>query len=317
VAAEILNQPTAPVPALTAAAIDRHNALPTHAFWTTHSQVDPTTGASFEYAQQSPTALDKTWLHTAYAAIHPADTGKTEEYTKLRHSSAGTEWVAAATDEIGRLAQGNLPHMLKGTHTIYFIPVSATPQGRKATYLKIVAANKPHKCRVRFTVGGDRVDYKDNVSTKAADLTTAKCLFNSVISTPGAKFMTTDIKDFYLNTPMNRYEYMRIPEKDIPAAIMTQYNLAPLLHNGAVYVEIRKGMYGLPQAGRIANDQLLTFLAQDGYHQAPNTPGLFTHTTRPVTFSLVVDNFGVKYVSREHAEHLVATLQKLYAITPD
>jgi hypothetical protein len=82
-AAEILNQPTAPVPALTATAIDRHNALPTHAFWTAHSQVDPTTGASFEYAQQTPTALDKTWPHAAYAAIHP-DTGKTVEYTKLR-----------------------------------------------------------------------------------------------------------------------------------------------------------------------------------------------------------------------------------------
>jgi hypothetical protein len=82
VAAEILNQPTAPVPALTAAAIDRHNALPTHAFWTAHSHVDPTTGASLEYAQQMPTALDKTWLHVAYAAIHP-DTGKTVEYTKL------------------------------------------------------------------------------------------------------------------------------------------------------------------------------------------------------------------------------------------
>jgi hypothetical protein len=203
--------------------------------------------------------------------------------------------------------------MLKGTDNIHFIPVSAIPQGRKVTYLKIVAADKPHKANkrcVHFTVGGDRVDYKGDVSTKTADLTTAKCLFNSVISTSGAKFMTADIKDFYLNTPMNRYEYMCIPEKDIPATIMTQYNLAPLLHNGAVYIKIRKGMYGLPQAGRIANDQLLVFLAQDGYHQAPNTPGLFTHTTRPITFSLIVDNFGVKYVS-------LTTLQKFYTITTD
>jgi hypothetical protein len=228
--------------------------------------------------------------------------------------------VAAAADEIGRLAQCNLPHMRKGTATIHFIPVSAIPQGRNATYLKIVAADKPHKAnkrRVRFTVGGNHVDYKGDISTKTADLTTAKCLFNSAISTPGAKFMTADIKYFYLNTPMNRYEYMRIPEKDTPATIMTQYNLAPLLHNGAVYVEIRKGMYGLPQAGRIANDQLLTFLAQDRYHQAPNTPGLFTHITRPATFSLVVDYFGIKYVGREHAKHLVTTLQKFYSITTD
>jgi hypothetical protein len=109
--------------------------------------------------------------------------------------------------------------MLKGTDTIHFIPVSAIPQGRQATYLKIVAADKPHKVNkrcVRFTVGGDRVNYKGNVSTKTADLTTAKCLFNSVLSTPIAKFMAANIKDFYLNTSMARYEYMRIPVKDTP-----------------------------------------------------------------------------------------------------
>jgi hypothetical protein len=55
---------------------------------------------------------------------------------------------------------------------------------------------------VRFTVGGDKIDYAGDSSTKTADLTTAKCLFNSVLSAPEAKFMTMDIKDFYLNTPM-------------------------------------------------------------------------------------------------------------------
>ena len=50
----------------------------------------------------------------------------------------------------------------------------------------------------------------------------AKCLFNSVVSTPGAKFMSIDIKDYYLNTPMNRYEYMRIPIANIPPDIMLQ-----------------------------------------------------------------------------------------------
>ena len=43
---------------------------------------------------------------------------------------------------------------------------------------------------------------------KTANLLTVKLLINSIISTAGAKFMTMDIKDFYLNTPMARYEYM-------------------------------------------------------------------------------------------------------------
>ena len=50
---------------------------------------------------------------------------------------------------------------------------------------------------------------------------------------------------------MNRYEYMHIPVNGIPVDIMQQYNLSPLVVNGFVLVEIRKGMYDLPQAGII------------------------------------------------------------------
>ena len=104
--------------------------------------------------------------------------------------------------------------------------------------------------------------------------------------------MTMDIKDFYLNTPMDRPEYMRIPIDVIPPDIWQQYNLEAIAHNGFVYVEINRSMYGLPQAGQLANDELVPYLATHGYHQCKRTPGLFVHTTRPVAFSLVVDDFG-------------------------
>jgi hypothetical protein len=110
------------------------------------------------------------------------------------------------------------------------------------------------------------------VSTKTANLATAKILLNSVISTQRARFCTFDIKDFDLNTPMERYKYMRIPIRQIPPAIVEQYNLHKLVHNDHVYVEIRKGMYGLPQAGILANKQLLPHLAAHGYH-----PCQYTH----------------------------------------
>jgi hypothetical protein len=102
-----------------------------------------------------------------------------------------------------------------------------------------------------------------------------------------------DIKDFYLNTPMERYEYMMIPVSLIPKAIFDQYKLGPLVHNGHVYVEIQKGIYGLPQASKTANNALVPYLALQGYHQCSHTPGLFKHSTRPVLFSLVVNDFGV------------------------
>lgn len=65
--------------------------------------------------------------------------------------------------------------------------------------------------------------------------------------------MVTDIKDFYLNTKMEQHEYMRLPITVIPAEIVAQYKLLPLVHNGFIYIEICKGMYGLPQAGKLAN----------------------------------------------------------------
>jgi hypothetical protein len=107
--------------------------------------------------------------------------------------------------------------------------------------------------------------------TPTADLTTAKILFNSVVSTPGAKFASFDIKNFYLNNPIDWYEYMRIPVRDIPPTIMEQYNLAPIVHNGVLLVEIRKGMYGLPQAGINANTWIVDHLLTHGYLQEPHT----------------------------------------------
>ena len=118
-------------------------------------------------------------------------------------------------------------------------------------------------------------------------MTTAKLLFNSVISTPNGRFLCIHIKDFYLGTPMNCFEYMRIPIWMLPDEIIELYNLRPLFNNGFVYVEIRRGMYGLPQAGRLANNQLIKKLAPHGYVPCPLTPGLWKHQTRNTVFSLV------------------------------
>jgi hypothetical protein len=62
-------------------------------------------------------------------------------------------------------------------------------------------------------------------------------------------------------------------------------------------------MYGLPQAGRLANDRLTTFLAGHGYQPTPITPGLWKHNTRDISFTLVVDDFGVKYKDKKYAQH--------------
>ena len=91
---------------------------------------------------------------------------------------------------------------------------------------------------------------------------------------------------------------MCIPVKHLPDDIMEQFNLASLVVNGHVMVEIRKGMYGLPQAGLLAQQRLNAHLLKLGYTKCTHTPDLYTHHTRPTTFTLVVDDFGIKYNSK-------------------
>ena len=115
---------------------------------------------------------------------------------------------------------------------------------------------------------------------------------------------------------MDEPEYVRIKFKDIPQEFADEYNLKEYVHNGWVYFEIVKGCYGLPQAGRLANDLLRERLAKEGYYEA-ETPGLWKHASRPIQFVLVVDDFFVEYVGREHAEHLANVLKKYHTISED
>ncbi len=85
-------------------------------------------------------------------------------------------------------------------------------------------------------------------------------------------------------------------------------------HNmgGYVYCEIQKGIYGLPQAGIIAQQLLDEWLQKYRYRQRMTTPGLWKHNTWPISFTLVVNNFGVKYVGKENAQHPLDTVQQFY-----
>jgi hypothetical protein len=102
-----------------------------------------------------------------------------------------------------------------------------------------------------------------------------------------------------------------------PEEIVDKYNLNTLAVNGWVYIEIMKGMYGLKQAGFLANQLLQTRLAPFGYYPARHTPKLWLHKTSPVVFSLIVDDFYIKYVGKQHADHLRNALLQSYELTID
>jgi hypothetical protein len=193
----------------------------------------------------------------ANAVICP-ETGKSlkhqELITKLRYK---IKWMKSTANEINRLFN---------TNTIRFIRRSDVPKGRKVTYGSFVVGIKDHKDekeRTRLTVGCDQIEYPGDKSTRTAGLKAAKILINSVISTPYFKFLVIDINFFYLNTPLGRFEYIVINLASLPQETIEKYDLNELAQDGKVYIEIQKGMYGLPQAGILANELLHHNLAKD------------------------------------------------------
>jgi hypothetical protein len=129
--------------------------------------------------------------------------------------------------------------------------------------------------------------------------------------------MCLDIKNFYLTAPLDQFEYMKMPIDLFPEWIVKQYELMKHVLNGFIYLEMRCAVWGLPQAGILANKLLRKHLLPHGYYKCNNTPGLWKHETRPILITLVVNNFGVKYVGKEHVDHLIRCIKEQYELTED
>jgi hypothetical protein len=163
--------------------------------------------------------------------------------------------------------------------------------------------------------GSNLINYLGKLTTRMADITMSKLHWNSVLSTQKAKYMCLNLKNFYLSAPLNQYEYIRIPLELFPPWIVEQYDLLTKVHQGHIYLEMQSAVWGLPQAGILAKKLLRKRLAPHGYYECKQTPGLWKHTSRPILFTLVVDDFGVKYTNQADAKHLIGSLKKDYELT--
>ena len=124
---------------------------------------------------------------------------------------------------------------------------------------------------------GNRVVYTGDASTKTASLNLYKLMMNSLLSRKGGKFITYDIRNSYLATPLEYPKDIKIKLTDIPQEFIDEYNLHDYVHGGWVYFEIHNGLYGLPQSRSLANNLLETRLLKHDYYQFPQTPGLWHH----------------------------------------
>ena len=111
---------------------------------------------------------------------------------------------------------------------------------------------------------------------------------------------------------------MKLHINIIPQEIIDEYACHKIVsYNRWVYLEIVKGMFLLKQAGIIANVKLTKHLEKFGYHPVRHTPGLWKHNTRATIFTLVVDDFTIKYASKQDANHLLQALCTKYTISVD
>ena len=266
---------------------------------------------------------------TIAGKMYNPDTGRAETIDSLLSGPDSLIWTKSLSNEWGRCTQGlkksrSLSEQISGNHTMVFIKPHQVPAGRKVTYATFVCTMRPGKTevfRIRMTVGGDRLDAYQDVRSPAVGLTDTKLHINSVISDAhlGARYCTGDLKDFFLVSDMLVYQYMRIHRRYVTPEIIAEYDLTDDFFDskGYLYVEIRKGMYGLKEAAILAYDQLKAHLAPFGYFPVPHTPGLWRHTDRRTTFTLAVDDFGIKFFAQSDADHLFAALATRYALTKD
>ncbi len=196
-------------------------------------------------------------------AVVDTDTGKLLNYRQLMRSTKYKKaWSLSSANKFGGLANGIGGRIKNPTNTIKFIYQHKVPKEQKLDVIngQFVFTVRPKKAepnQTQFTVGGDRINYPGKVSTPTAEMLVAKMLFNSVISTKGACFMTMDISNFYLMTPLHQPEFIQMKLSDIPDKVIKEYKLrekATLV--GSIYIRAKQGMYSLPQSGLLANELL-------------------------------------------------------------
>jgi hypothetical protein len=171
--------------------------------------------------------------HYTNPMVHPV-TGRTiSSYKKLMHNPATAEvWQTAFGKDFGGMAQGCNKTGQKGTNAMFVMThdeiMHALAAKKIFIYANPVVDYRPQKDdphRIRITAGGNLINYKSNASVRTADIDAAKIHWNSVVSTPNAKYMCLDINFFYLTASHEYFEYMKIPLLLFPEWTQEQYNL--------------------------------------------------------------------------------------------
>jgi hypothetical protein len=280
-----------------------------------HMMDMPTPTQPFTTQQAASRKFPLQFLCDFVSAVLDDKTGDLLEYYHLlKHPKYKDVWSKFFGKEI--------QHLATTTKTIAFMAKQDIPQARRRdiTYGWIVCnycLEKKYLYRTRITMGGNLINYPNNCGTPTADILTVKLLFNSISSTPYSTFMI-GIKEFYLMMHMDCYEYFRMKLEVFLQGIINKYALQDKVDaDGNVFCKERHGMCGLPQADIIVQDLLTKSLHKAGCRQSTIMPVYLHHDWRPISFTLIVDNFGAKYINKYDINHLSSVLKQDYEIDTD
>jgi hypothetical protein len=220
--------------------------------------------------------------HLAMPMVHPTMRETKSSYKKLMNNPTTMEiWQTAFGKDFGGMAQGNIKTGQKGTNAIFVMThteILLISADCTITYARVVVDFCPQKAdphRIHITAGGNLINYPGELTTQTADLAKSKLMWNSVLSTEGAKYMCLDIKNLYLTASLDWYKYMKMPLSLFPSWTREQYNLDKLAKNGFVYLEMHRAVWGLPQAGIFVNKLLQKRLLPHGYYECKHEAGRF------------------------------------------
>ena len=242
---------------------------------------------------------DRYAYHIAALATAPPTAGKQGSLTKLLRGPDATIWERSLANKWGRVLAHGLgisrptAKQVKGTRTVFFIKKAQVPKEHRVTYANFICNIRPQKTEThRFrsmTAGGDKLDYPGDTSSPAISMLVAKLHINSPISDAknGARYLGLAIKNFYLGTPMSYCQYIHVRPSIIPKEVWDdhRYNI-PIADNGYIYLEIRRSMYGLKEAGIFAFNQLVKKLKATcrlrihAFHPRPLAPSHEAHHVR-------------------------------------
>jgi hypothetical protein len=232
-------------------------------------------------------------------------------YEKAIQGMNHDKWIESMDTEMRRL--------ITKTGSMEYLPDGIAPSNAKIGMANPIIAEKIRmdgsEFRTRLTWSKNIVVTDGPTSSSTVDLTAVKLLLNSIVSDPHAKCSVIDISDFYLNSKLPTPAYLWVPMRFLPYVTRKWLGVLDRPRTDKLLFKVYNAIYGMDDAGRISQQDLVRHLAPHGYHMTAHSPCIFTHDTNSTVFTTFVDDFLIKTDSRTNDfDHLKKILELKYPI---